>query len=264
MYPGVEEHAIYQVANAAMRAHPYPHLYVEQVFPPEFYSALRLHWPTSSQLVSLDSTGRVTVGAYAERFIMPLNDVEIGKLPPASREFWTEFQAWFLGGAFLYSLLEKFDPFILARFGDGAREASFAPEVLIVRDHTNFKIGPHTDAPHRLLSLLFYCPDDESRKHMGTSIYKPVDPDFRCPGGPHHAREKFNKVRTMEYKPNTLFAFFKTDNSFHGVEPIQEADTLRDLILYDIRVISAPAPRAPARSSGLGVRMLGQILGFKR
>jgi hypothetical protein len=38
--------------------------------------------------------------------------------------------------------------------------------------------------------------------------------------------------------PNTLFAFMKTANSFHGVEPIREAGIRRDLMLYDIRLSS--------------------------
>jgi hypothetical protein len=49
----------------------------------------------------------------------------------------------------------------------------------------------------------------------------------------------------MEYKPNTLFAFVKNDRSFHGVEPINEPDVLRDMLLYDIRVFP-PVARKPA------------------
>jgi hypothetical protein len=120
-------------------------------------------------------------------------------------------------------------------------------------------LGPHTDAPHKLLSLLFYCPDDDRQKHLGTSVYLPIDPDFRCAGGPHYPHDRFTKVVTMEYRPNALFAFFKTDNSFHGVEPIREAHVLRDLMLYDIHVVSQPAPQdgeREAAATSLGMRML--------
>ncbi len=106
---------------------------------------------------------------------------------------------------------------------------------------------------HKLISLLFYCPDDDSRKHLGTSIYTPIDPDFRCAGGPHYPHERFTKVATMEYRPNALFAFFKTDNSFHGVDPIRDADVLRDLMLYDIRVTTGPADPSPKDRQGLVV-----------
>jgi hypothetical protein len=264
MFSGAEEHVIYQIANAPIRAYPFPHIYAESVFPQNFYDALRKQWPDSSQFVSLDSTGRVPKGAYPERFIMPLRQTEVDKLPGESRAFWTAFAGWLLTGRFLYALLDKFDDYVRERFGPRVADCSFSSESLVVRDYTNYKIGPHTDAPHRLLSLLFYCPDDSSLKHLGTSIYVPRDPAFRCPGGPHHPHNLFNKVATMEYKPNTLFAFVKTDRSFHGVDPIGDADVLRDLLLYDIRVELEPRVAAETSASGtssLGIRMLKHLFG---
>jgi hypothetical protein len=86
------------------------------------------------------------------------------------------------------------------------------------------------------MSMLFYCPPDNSREHLGTSLFVPIDRKFKCPGGPHHDFDKFVKVRTMPYRPNSLFGFLKTDLSFHGVEPIEDDDIARDVILYDIRV----------------------------
>ena len=108
--------------------------------------------------------------------------------------------------------------------------------MLAVRDLTNYSIGPHTDAPHRLITMLFYCPEDDSRQHLGTSIYWPNDNDFRCRGGPHYPFNRFRKITTMPYKRNSLFAFFKDERSFHGVEPIPDAQCERDLMLYDVRV----------------------------
>jgi hypothetical protein len=70
----------------------------------------------------------------------------------------------------------------------------------------------------------------------------------------------------MEYKPNALFAFLKTDNSFHGVDAIADANVLRDLILYDIQVKSTASEPAAAQTSGgsLGSKMLKSILRGRR
>ena len=270
MQTAVEDHVIYQVANAPLRRHPYPHFYVEEVFPPEFYEALRRNWPSADQLVSLESTGRVAKGAYPERFIMPLKKEQLDALPPDKRAFWSELDAWMLGSErFFFTIMDKFEAALRGRFRAEFEEASFMHEVLVVRDHSNYALGPHTDAPKKAVSVLFYCPDDERYAHLGTAIYRPIDPDFRCPGGPHHPFELFRKVATMAFRPNTMFAFVKTDDSFHGVDPIRDADVLRDLILYDIQVKVAPrreealagatSAEAPA-SGGLGVRMLKNIL----
>jgi hypothetical protein len=49
-----------------------------------------------------------------------------------------------------------------------------------------------------------------------------------------------------------MFAFFKTDNSFHGVEPVADPDCRRWLLLYDIYVrpgTAAQTAAAPAASA---------------
>ena len=65
-----------------------------------------------------------------------------------------------------------------------------------------------------------------------------------CPGGPHYPFERFERMATMPFVPNALFAFLKTDNSFHGVEPIDEPGIHRYLLLYDLRLRRSPAQPA--------------------
>jgi hypothetical protein len=262
MSSDAEAWTLYRIANAPMRTHPYPHLYVENVFPPEFYAALRAHWPDGGALRRLDELGRVPKNAYPERFVMPLDGSALEGMEGAQRAFWTGFGEWLLGLRFLEAMVGRFREDVDRRFA--GRACDFGREALIVRDRTNYAIGPHTDAPHRLLSLLFYCPDDDRRSHLGTSIYMPKDPAFRCDGGPHYPHDRFRLVTTMEYRPNTLFAFFKTDHSFHGVEKIADPEVERDLLLYDIRVLKTPdhaAAPAPQAGLGLGLKLLKGLFG---
>jgi hypothetical protein len=107
---------------------------------------------------------------------------------------------------------------------------------MLVEDVTKYALGPHTDSPKKVITMLFYLPRDLSQSHMGTSIYLPKDPAFRCQGGPHYKFDGFQRLHTMPFVPNSLFVFFKTDNSFHGVEPVTDPDTKRWLLLYDIYV----------------------------
>ena len=246
-----------------MREYPYAHIYVENIFPEDFYAQLRANWPDQSALISLADTGRVPKGAYRERFVMPFTPSEIDKLIEERRPFWREFASWLITQRFLTAMIDKFEPYVKERFGNDIYKCGFEADTLIVRDLTNFSIGPHTDAPHRLLSMLFYCPADDSLQHLGTSIYVPRDPDFRCHGGPHYPHQLFHKVRTMEYRPNSLFAFIKNDRSFHGVEPIGDQDVLRDILLYDVRV-QEPAGEAQPPRPGLGIGMLKRLFGGSR
>ena len=242
MSSNVEQHVIYRIANAPMREHPFPHLFVESVFPADFYTSLRSHWVDSSSLVCLGESGRVSPGAYPERFILPLTTDEIEKLPPGRREFWSELSDWLLGPAFLDAVMLKFARYVQGRFRERLEDERFYTDAIVVRDLSNYSLGPHTDSPQKVLAMVFYCPDDDSRRHLGTSIYVPNDPDFRCAGGPHHDRSAFTRVVTVEYRPNSLFAFFKTDRAFHGVEHINEDAVKRDLLIYDVRAYDSSNP----------------------
>jgi len=78
------------------------------------------------------------------------------------------------------------------------------------------------------------APDDRARP-LGTSIYRPKDPDFSCARRTNYPFEEFIKVGTAPYMPNSLLAFLRSDRSFHGVEPLSVQDTgsgPRDLIQY--------------------------------
>ena len=248
MSSAVDLHVLYQITNAPIREYPYPHILVHEVFPPAFYRELRANLPEESALKTLGALGRVEGTDYAARLAMSLTPQTVATLPAAQRAFWEGVGDWILGGGFMQIMIAKFALYLQRRLGDLGKVA-FSDEVLIVRDRSAYSLGPHTDARHKVLSFLFYLPPDESMAHLGTSIYLPNDPRFRCEGGPHHDFDKFRRMHTMPYLPNTLFAFMKTSNSFHGVEPIREQAIRRDLMLYDIRLKATQQPAKTAAAA---------------
>ena len=216
MSSSAELQLAYKVSNAPINLFPYPHFVVHDVFPAPYYAELQRNLPNPAVLRTLKEARGV--GGYDERFVFEFRPDALAQLPEAQREFWSELHAWLVGGRFAHLMLSKFSPYIKQRLGD-VTNVRFRDEALLVQDTTNYKLGPHTDAPRKVLTLLFYLPKER---------------DFRCPGGPHHPHERFDRVWTVPYVPNTLFAFFKNDVSFHGVEPVRDADTRRWLLLYDI------------------------------
>jgi len=236
---------LYKIANAPINPYPFPHIYVRDVFPADYYQRLRDNLPPRESFKTLTALKRVT-GPYPEsRLVLPLTPENLQGLAGPCREFWSETESWMLSGNFGETLLAVFMPYLKKRFGDPSK-ILFDEEVLVVQDYTTYSLGPHTDNPSKVLSMLFYLPPDDSMAHLGTSIYVPKDRDFQCPGGPHHSFEKFNRMVTMPYLPNTLFAFLKTSNAFHGVEPISEPSVRRDVLLYDIKARQSPEPTRAA------------------
>ncbi len=242
MFSNAESQLIYKVANAPIRMFPYPHILVHDVFPADFYRALREHLPPGSAYKTLTALGRVQGNYPDTRVVLPLTKAEVAALPELYRDFWNETSRWLLGGMFGQVVLQKFGPLFAQRFADPAA-VRFHQEGLVIQDRTHYSLGPHTDTPRKVVSFLFYLPADDSMPHLGTSMYLPKDPSFTCPGGPHHGFEGFNRLLTMPYVPNTLFGFMKTPDAFHGVEPIAEPHVERALMLYDIYTENvAPAP----------------------
>jgi len=234
-------HVLYKVANAPIRLFPYPHVMVRDVFPPDFYQEIRAHLPPRDSLHTIKSLGMVTgTGMFSEaRWVLPLIPDKIDGIAEPFRSFWTGVASWLVDGAFGGLMLPKFGELLERRLGD-LRTAQFSDAGYVVQDYTKYSLGPHTDAPKKALTFLFYLPADASQPHLGTSIYVPKDPHFVCAGGPHYPFDLFRRVFTMPYLPNSLFAFVKTNNSFHGVEPVTDAKERRDLLAYDVKVENRP------------------------
>jgi hypothetical protein len=231
MSSSAELHLSYRLGNAPIQPYPYPHCYLEEAFPPDYFARLRSLLPDPAALLPLEQARGVK--GYDERFVLEFKEEQFARLTREQDAFWRELHGWLVGGRFLQLMLAKFAPYLQQRF-QGREDARFHDEALLVQDTVNYKLGPHTDAPRKVLTLLFYLPGDLSQQHMGTSMYVPRERDFRCPGGPHHPHANFDRVWTQPFLPNSAFVFLKTDRSFHGVEPVVDAGTRRWLLLYDI------------------------------
>jgi hypothetical protein len=228
------KHLAYKVLNAPLRTYPYPHIYVPEVLPPEVYAQIQANIPDPSAMIPIEQARRIS--GYKERFVQDISG-PMAELTQTQRSFWQAMAGELLGGGMMEVMVNRFRPFIERRF-QGAK-VDLRDESLLVEDITNYSLGPHTDTPSKVVTVIFYLPRDDSQTHLGTSIYAPKDPVGRCPGGPHYPHEGFDRLATMPFVPNSMFAFVKSDVSFHGVEPVTDPDVRRWLLLYDIKATPA-------------------------
>lgn len=229
-------HALYRILNTPVRPWPHRHLFVEDVFPSDFYAELRRNMPAAEAYSPLASTGKVAKGDYDMRAGFLLDQAHLGRVPTAIADFWTALFADVLNAEFAAALLARHHDDISQRL---TREAAPMPEhpdldMILVRDSSSDGVKIHTSDPRNLLTLLFYLPEDDSKVACGTTLYLPKDRQMRCWGGPHHDSMGFDPVQTMPYRANSLFMFVKTDDSFHGVKPLEVENLRRDLLLYYI------------------------------
>ena len=252
MFLDDEIHTAYEFGNSQIREFPFPHFYLKDVFPTDFYQKIQKNLPATTDLWPIEE--KRPVKGYKERFVCCFDDESLASLASEKSIFWREFRDTYLRGAFGTLLMTKFHNHIATRF-EGRTDLEFYDELLLVHDVKNYSLGPHSDSPRKVITVLFYLPFDKDHESLGTSIYLPKDSSFQCSGGPHYKHEDFIKVKTMPYSPNSAFCFFKTSGSFHGVEKLTEEGYGRWLLLYDIYVknpeVNPPSfePNTPVKFS---------------
>lgn len=204
----VLSYVLQRIEQAEVIKRPFPHIYVQGVFPSEIYKAMMASLPPDNDYELIE---KVRGAKYPERSVCVT-------YPHIYKKFIQRFTNGMMRKVFS------------TKFGViGERD-----EALLIRDRPGYAIGPHTDSPKKVVSALFYLPKDDTQVHAGTVLYLPKEAGFSCPGGPHYPFADFLPVETMPFVPNSMFAFPKSAVSFHGV-PLFEGPGVRDVLLYDIQ-----------------------------
>lgn len=232
MDESVIQHVMKRLANATLATDPYPHFHVTDIFPEDFYQEILDHLPEVNQFQSIAESGFVTQGAYKQRLILPLRQEELSRLPFNLFLFWGQFMNALNSDVWLSFLVKNYEQHIKQRFGDHSEKVYFSSTADLVCDQSNYSIGPHTDHSIRVLTLLFYLPRSRELAHLGTSIYRPINPSFECEGSGHYSFRRFVKLQTIPFTPNSVFGFIRSNRSFHGVEPITDKKVERNLLSY--------------------------------
>ena len=101
----------------------------------------------------------------------------------------------------------------------------------IFRDLPGYEVGPHTDSPKDIQTLIFYLTDKE-QSSGGTSVFIPKNKDFSCNGQRWHKFKDFELVKTAPYVPNGYYGHIRTNKSFHGVYPVNFERLSLQITLY--------------------------------
>lgn len=237
---GVVQHVLNKIETTPIEVDPFPYAVIDGIFPSDYYLEMLRRFPAPKLLKPLSETGRTSGDAYRERMVLLFDDISLKSLPESDRCFWSGLAAWLYSEQFISAVLRRFLPWCeerLRQAKNSAGSVAVRSDAMLVSDRTRYAIGPHTDAPHRLISFLFYLPSDTKDEDLGTSIYRAKDPSFVCRGGPHYPFEAFNRTGTVPFIPNRLMMFVRTGRSFHGVEPINREGVDRRLLINNIRLV---------------------------
>lgn len=197
-----------RLRDVVVAGDPFPHFVRPGLLPAGAFARLVATLPPRELYTSLAAGGVAPLAAYDNRLTYELT-------PDSARalaEPWAPVAEWLTGPDLARTLLALF----------GIDEP--APRV---RAHLNVDLPgsaltPHTDAPGKLVSCIWYLAPADPPPGLGTVLYRPRDPARSCAGGPHHDRDDFVAERVLPYEPNTMVGFAKSDRSFHGTLPVPD------------------------------------------
>lgn len=226
-------HALTRILGTPTRPFPHAHLYVDDVFPAAFYDKMQDLMPPDVAYKPLSGSDKMDPADYRMRGSFVPDAERLAVLGDDQKAFWQGVFAGLFNQEFVDAILARFRPDIERRLEAEGREwPTVKTDMMLVRDGSSDGVKIHTSAPNNLLTFLFYLPETDRDVDCGTSLYLPKRRDFRSWGGPHYPFAQFDRVWTAPYRPNSLFMFLKTDDSFHGVEPIDRKGIRRDLLLF--------------------------------
>ena len=101
-------HLVTRLRTAEIVYDPYPHYYLENVFPAEYYEALLRHLPASAVYENHPSYVAIYSDDFRHRVQRNMDEGWTKNLPAELREFWDSFNKWFLGPELAQAALESF------------------------------------------------------------------------------------------------------------------------------------------------------------
>jgi len=191
------EHVKYKIMNAPILDYPYPHILIEKIFSDEFYQELLEKLPTINEYTLKPK--------YAGRKTMTLDTLE--HLDDGKKNFWAQMEKWLRSSDFSNLLLEKFS---IKKKGHS--------DFFLHKDLEDFEVTPHRDVKSKLVTYLFYLPKDDSLAQLGTQMLIPKKGKTIPDTTDHQDWNDFEIVKSLQYLPNSFFAFKPGKNSFHAVK----------------------------------------------
>jgi hypothetical protein len=226
-----------EIKNAPFIKAPFPCFSVERLFSWDLYRKILSDLPNNEEYFKSRPGRTPNPYAYENRAKISLSDEQqISSIPLDKVSVWKELNEFFTSQDFMSAMFVKYYPFLKSRFGNNLN-FNAQTRLELIRDKTGYRIPPHTDHSGKIFTSLIYLPTDLANTDLGTSIYAPKDEGFRCEKGTQYPNEngEFNELYRAPYQAGRMFSFMKTDNSFHGREPIKRKGIERNLMICTIQ-----------------------------
>lgn len=218
-------HVQRQIAAAEIIADPFPHLFIQDFFPPSHYRAMIRHFPdgflhdttgdtSSINLLSpgaersLDADGLALWGPMRHIIYPPIMEMLALKLREQFAERINELESHglFKPGSLKPAIVDEH----LTNTSNG---------FMLLQRSEKFSIVPHIHGLLECLSVLHYFPADDSAREAGTQLYgvkSPFTLTVRPDEFPNIPMEHIDDGVTAPYLPNSALVWVNTFKAIHA------------------------------------------------
>lgn len=218
--PEVVDRLTAAIRMAPVDSAPTDNIFMDDVFAPWIYAEMLARLPGDDALDFIEHPDAVAPDGRKTRKLLDLTEESLARLTDDNdREFWRLMMQAFTAPALVAAIVDKFRPTLEARFGGEIPDMVLAP--LIYRDYPGYRIGIHPDAAIKLATLQFYLPQDESQVHLGTTFHQRTE-------------HGFEELKTNPFRPNSAYAFVRTDESWHSVKELGAGERIRNTIALTV------------------------------
>ncbi|KAK3267181.1 hypothetical protein CYMTET_24249 [Cymbomonas tetramitiformis] len=243
-----------KVKNAKVLKEPFPHVFIEDIFQPDFYPCILNKLP--------DGKRRGPYKSFkSERYLVKLADRTGVQLQPGARDyreatakaldinFWTEFTEMFANPELGRQWVETLGASTSKRYDPQGEDKKirFVYRMDLSRDLSGYEIGPHTDTDFKWVTTLFYLPSTAKHSGVGTAILKSKSGRVQKSGTRHMPWGSDWTVHSRApFIPNSVFAFAPCWHSWHAVPKMKEQvtrDTLQGFVQSSKRTSKFPCGR---------------------
>lgn len=210
---------IEKIRAANIDPNPSENIYMEELFEPAVYKEIIKRLPEDDCYDFINHPDAKLEDGTVTRKLLDLTDDTINRLNSSDRDFWLEMKDIFTSTALQNAIVQKFSARIKNRFTQEWPDMVTVP--IFYRDFPGYYISPHTDAPTKVATMQFYFPKDESQIHLGTAFLRRVGNQFQV-------------LKTNVFKPNSAYAFVRTDDSWHYVKKMSAHEDKRNTLALTI------------------------------
>jgi hypothetical protein len=219
-------HLLTVVEQTPLEATPWDHVRFTNVFPEALYPEIIHHLPDSRYYGELNHSDARLPSGLSARLKLELRPSPLRRLPEPTRKFWSEVAAAFCSPELQSAISAQFAAALEQRFATSVGAIPMRPVAMLLRDLGGYKISIHSDSLRKAITTQYYLPPDASQVHLGT-VFHTKDRESGA----------FTKIKTLEFLPNTGYAFPVKADSWHSVEQMTDSDGERNslMLIYYVR-----------------------------